>query len=217
MKFKKFVCFCLAAIILSAAFTADNVRLVYGTGNFEDNTKSITILDQPFSKNKENVDFSHQLYYQNMTAPDNTECIGISGDKGSSFGKLLTNAYTSGRYCVSFDFYSTGANVLFLYLFNSQNNIYSNGSGYRMLQLRTDGKIELFRTSRLYSDEKSDVSYSINEWHNITVWLDMDNREMLYKFDGQRVAEFKMCDWLDGFKGLSLEQVASSRSGIYIL
>ena len=125
----------------------------------------------------------------------------------------MTNAYTSGRYCVSFDFYSTGANVLFLYLFNSQNNIYSNGSDYRMLQLRTDGKIELFRTSRLYSDEKSDVSYSINEWHNITVWLDMDNREMIYKFDGQRVAEFKMCDWLDGFKGLSLAQVASSESG----
>lgn len=213
MKFKKFVCFCLAAIILSAAFAADNVRLVYGTGNFEDNTESITILDQPFSKNKENVDFSHQLYYQNMTAPDNTECIGISSDKGSSFGKLLTNAYTSGRYCVSFDFYSTGANVLFLYLFNSQNNIYSNASDYRMLQLRTDGKIELFRTSRLYSDEKSDVSYSFNEWHNITVWLDMDNREMIYKFDGQRIAEFKMCDWLDGFKGLSLAQVASSEAG----
>ena len=122
MKFKKFVCFCLAAIILSAAFTAANVRLVYGTANFEDNTKSITILDQPFSKNKENVDFSHQLYYQNMTAPDNAECVGISSDKGSSFGKLLTNAYTSGRYCVSFDFYSTGANVLFLYLLNSETN-----------------------------------------------------------------------------------------------
>lgn len=176
------------------------------------------------------TDFSNGIemnHYGNASEFGVTEYKGndvLSINKGSStsfiIGYSQDSVLTNGRYCFSVDMLCENLSALkyFRILGNDISDIASFGStnSYQLMQFKSDGTRSIRRANTYIEDRTLYGNYSQNQWINIKIWIDTENREFVYIIDDETIAAIPFDETLFEVRGITFVKEGTNTENIYL-
>lgn len=130
-----------------------------------------------------------------------------SNTKGALVGGWFGSAYTQGRFCISYDLMCTApeAYKTFQFMDSSLGWFASTTDNYMPIRFLESGDIRFYRDRSVTCDVDLSLKYTTDEWYNVKIWVDMDNREQMLYINDSYLATFKLPEVLREFKGFGIQ------------
>lgn len=146
----------------------------------------------------------------------------------TTVGKYFPRAITSGRYLISFDFYTdTKGEETFRLV--DETGTHMVAKLRNLLTFRADGNVGIQRIATRPGDagdgeydwpstQDPDLrsSYKVNEWNSFELWIDFDNSEIAYYLNDDLITCIPLDLNIEGIKGFSFCKYETSDGLFYL-
>lgn len=144
----------------------------------------------------------------------------IDEEHGTSYGTTTSSVsrarkdiglISDGVYYFSFDTYKSNKEGLTYIRFGDQD--YKEFAAENLYEtfLMNSSVMSFYKGTKGWSIDSSQMSYECNRWYNIGMWLDFNNRTVMYYVDGEPLGKSSMNSGLKGIKCIWV--ISESKSG----
>ncbi len=164
------------------------------------------LINQDFEESADGLQTVGSGFSRKMS-PNETNAFAIDNSCGANnfIGSYAQKGLPEGRYHISFDYYAEALTDWYVLLHDGNSEGLTDTRSWYFI--RSTG--EYFRVSRSkktwetgypdYQDRKA------KEWYHVNIWIDTENRELIYQLNGKTVVSQKLDDGtLQGFKGFAV-------------
>lgn len=204
--------FISAVIILNTLFSIG----VFADDNLNNNDDNVLI-----SMDFENYDGSvmSETGFDEIVGNGNFNTV-IDEEHGTSYGTTTSSVsrarkdiglISDGVYYFSFDTYKSNKEGLTYIRFGDQD--YKEFAAENLYEtfLMNSSVMSFYKGTKGWSIDSSQMSYECNRWYNIGMWLDFNNRTVMYYVDGEPLGKSGMNSGLKGIKCIWV--ISESKSG----
>lgn len=205
-------CFISVVIILNTLFSiavfaddnlyadGDNVLISMDFENYDGSVMSETGFDEIVGNGNFNtvIDEEHGTSYGTTTS-------------SVSRARKDIDLISDGVYYFLFDTYKSNKEGLTYIRFGDQD--YKEFAAENLYEtfLMNSSVMSFYKGTKGWSIDSSQMSYECNRWYNIGMWLDFNNRTVMYYVDGEPLGKSSMNSGLKGIKCIWV--ISESKSG----
>lgn len=175
----------------------------------------VVLLDEDFSKSN-----SLDIYgTAKRLSSDGNGYLDLSGATQRGFGKMFDEVLPKGRYCISYDFYSeTTEHTTYLRLIGKDSKtLYDTNNSWITMRFESGGVSRIHRSPSYHLDRHLFGEWTAGEWHSFAAWIDLEEREIEYWYDGECIATMALMEQLYEIKGFFLHRIATVSDAKYMV